>query len=474
MHLSAPRCALLASLFVLAAACGSPAAEGDAPEGGEGTGGTRTADPSAGESAATPAAAGAAPSGTAPEGATIDVQTTVVGYVFDTPLASRAVRIVDALGKHFDATTDASGGISVHGVTTPYDVVVAPYGATDFPTVYLGLLGAKPFLYGSTDYSAMAWGDHTFKTRLSVSPCKATSCTIAIATKSAQGAGSGAATYVAGATVVDVDVRHRFQLVGQSSETVAMHVLVHDAVVGSYSVASTNLPIIIPGTSSVGPLVPMPTVVRGPVTLDSRLPGVPTVWEQSGHLSITYADGASVALDPDFSGTIAVKLPNIAGAKISVSASAYDPAGNLDDTIDNRVSGWSAPVAISSATSVTVAGASLAQNLVPGPHASLSIKAAGISWDARSTTMTSLSLSDLTNKKLLAYVWTEGASVPFEALEALGIVLVPTQAAFQLSSYPANDMAAFTSSDPTVRGRLASQLAAGATSSQRRQFQLTP
>jgi hypothetical protein len=173
------------------------------------------------------------------------------------------------------------------------------------------------------------------------------------------------------------------------------------------------------------------------------------------------------------SASLTMKVPDIQGATVVTQGYVVDPAGDVDPTTDRKLVAWSGPKAIT-AGQVTISTNTPPQNVVPGPHASASSKAGAISWDPAPSTLAFVALSDRTNNRTIAAVWTEGANVSFARLGELGVVLGATAATLDLSTFSAVDLATLTAASSSSRKIVYDWSTAGASSTQQWQFQLTP
>ena len=461
---------LVAPFLFASVACGGSGGDSAAePLPSADAGAASAADASPSTSSDSVADGGAAAVGSATPGATVAVHGTVTSYS-DVPIAGRTVRIVDAKGARFDVVTDSAGGFVVPGVVTPYDVRVSPEGLTDGATIYFGIKDVAPYLHGEIA-TAQTWATQTFNVGVLLATACA-GCAVDFVTKSPHGAGGASTSFPAGSSVANAVLQHQFVSDGSPSEPVTIHVLVHDAARTWFRYAEASLTAVA-GRTSPGGLYTPDLVPVHPFTVSVQSAGVPANWQSELLATVMFADGAGInMLDTRGQASLSTNMPVIPSAAPSAYAWLMDPIGDSDATISDNVQAWSGTL-LGASPSVVLTARGPVHDVVPAPHATVSLKGPGVSWTALPSTVTNFLLIDVAASRGVVTVFTDGGNVTWDRLDALGIAVSPGEQLLEIRTTPDADLAAFIAGDATKRKSL-DRSVAGSASSQSWRFTLTP
>jgi hypothetical protein len=474
MYRSAFRSLVVLPFFVAAVACGGSGGEGTTTNAEGGAGAAADGEGGVSGSESTTADGGSADDGASPApgmAKTVDVHGSVASYT-DAPIVGRSVRVLDASGTHVDVVTDAAGHFEALGVASPYDVRVSPEGLTDAATIYLGIHDASPYLHAELATTPQAVVTQTFNVGALLATACAT-CEVSFVTKSPHGGGGVTTNFPAGSSVASVALTHSFVSDGSPSEPVTLHVLVYDAGRTWFRYEEASLTAVAGRTSPGGVHTPQLVSVH-PLTVSLQAAGVPASWRPDLLASLVFSDGAATSiLDTRGMPLLLTNVPVISGATLSAYGWSIDPIEDTDPTIGDDVQTRSGKFPMSTSAIVLSATAPL-HDIIPAPHSTISRKGPGLSWSAPASTVTELVLIDAAHGRSVAAVLTEGVSVTWEKLDALGVSVTPGELSLNLAAVAHAGLSAVVAGDASIRRPLYDWSAAGSCSYQRWQFTLTP
>jgi hypothetical protein len=295
-------------------------------------------------------------------------------------IAGRSVLIADAVGNVFSSASDAAGSFVIANVVPPYDLrVFGPVGVSG--TIFLGARATNVV----TEADENPGGPTPtrpppakLEMTLNLPQCPTRSCNIEISATSPHGHAAVAAGYLAANRTWTYELPHSYDWEGVS-EVADVHVLVSDLTFSQYWYARVSASVQ-PGVATNVNITPASVNTFGPITVSANDDGISATWRRDLNLWAVVS-GVSLQLGRVDARSLVVRVPNIPGAELSGSFSAYSVAGAGEPSwAMESASGWSGRLPLLAPAVDMDAHLSGSAMVVPQRNGSVSSTTLAYSW----------------------------------------------------------------------------------------------
>lgn len=396
----------------------------------------------------------------------------------DKPVAESPVLVVDAVGKKFEATSDAQGVFSVRDVLPPYDLKVCSPPAVEprLCNAYLGLSrpDVRTTIYAGPRDDVQKTG--TVNVTVQFPDCGPSGCFAQMRTDSPLGVGQSTG-YSATSQSVTVAVEHRWLTTSakaNASENVTTDILISDRSWTKYWYARVGPSPLAPDAAQNVFVTPAQVSSVGPITITVNDSDVPDAWRRDLQASLNLPSfKTALPMQRVESSSLVTLLPNIPGGtfKISTSRTLRDANGMV-----TRIVSTTSPKQALSTSSVSLSvtkGLDMVRPAEAGATFSRSTSARFEWQKPKGAWVSGFTLYDEAppSRRLAGTFYMDGNELALDRLTRLGVVLHDGAYSLELDGY-VGTVAAVVEPDPAKSLDLGGQV--GMWTSQQFQFLVAP